>query len=93
MFKHSAIRADFGYIYCDGCRGEWEGPEDPDNSPCDRAAQQIRDTRGFYEYLVGDGQIDRSKYWLAVAKDCSPLAFDEDGNLRSVYWNDTGSTL
>lgn len=93
MFKHSDIEADFGYIHCGSCHGDWEGPERPENSPCDIVAQMIRDTRGYYEYLVEDGQISRSKWFLSVARENTPLAFDADGELRTVFWNDTGSTL
>jgi hypothetical protein len=93
MFKHTDISGDFGYTVCHGCGGWWEGPEDPSNSPCEREAQSIRSVRGHYEYLVDSDQAEKAVEYLEICKRDSPLAFDEAGNLKEVYWNDTGSTL
>lgn len=93
MFKHEDISADFGYIHCSVCYGEWEGPESPSNSPCDQEAQQIRKIRSHYDFLIDIEEFEQAKTYLEVCKWTNHLAFQEDGELKEVYWNDTGSTL
>lgn len=92
-FEHDGISADFGYIWCSSCGGNWEGPSSPDNSPCDRVAQAIRDITGQYEYLRDFKSPEHANAYRELMRYERPLAFTSDGHLMKVYWNDDGSTL
>lgn len=92
-YKHDEITADFGYIWCSSCNGDWEGPALPENSPCTKVAQAIRNVTGYYEYLRDYKSQEYASAYLAYARFTTPLAFTPEGNLLSIYWNEDGSTL
>lgn len=84
-YQHQALSGNFGYVTCSLCGGWWEGPEKPEDSPCTREAQSIRDVRTHYEWLLTQDKLEEANEYLAVCLRERPLAFN-DGKLKEYNW-------